>query len=134
MLRVTSPELVIAHTHAHIGAMRRRIAPAGKRIGERVVAGTNVLDREAAAKAGLAHPILERAPHLLVHSAACGHGARLLAGEPHQVGVDDDGAKAVIAAVPGDHRLSRGGINDRVRLCQVLIECCLHRRPRLFSR
>jgi hypothetical protein len=52
-----------------------------------------------------AHSILERAPQR----------ARLLAGEPHQVGVDDDGAKAVVAAVPGDHRLSRGGINDRIR-------------------
>ena len=43
---------------------QRRIAPAGERLGERVVANTDVLDRDAAAKAGLAHPLLERAPDL----------------------------------------------------------------------
>src|SRR5205823_728848 len=73
----------------HVGAMRRRIAPAGECVGERVVASTDVLDR------GLAHPLLERAPH----PVACGRGARLLAGEWHQVGIDDDGPEEVVAAI-----------------------------------
>jgi hypothetical protein len=31
---------------------------------------------------------------------ALSHGARLLAGEPHQLGIDNDGAKALLLRYP----------------------------------
>jgi hypothetical protein len=83
--------------------MRRRIAPAGKRIGERVVAGTNVLDRYTPVEACFANALLERTPRAVIHCIACRHRARLLARDPHQFGVDGDWLEPVVPAIARDH-------------------------------
>ena len=74
----------------HIGAVRRRIAPAGKRLGERVVAGGNILDRHAGVEAGFADALLERRAGIVIELVARRHGLRLLGGELHQFGIDRD--------------------------------------------
>ena len=60
----------------HVGAMRRRIAPARKGLGERVVACGNVLARP---EGRIADPVLKWPPDVVVHLVVR-HGVRLLAG------------------------------------------------------
>src|SRR5262249_20477880 len=53
------------------------------------------------------------------------HGGGLLVREPHQFGIDRDRAKAVIAAVAGNHRLRRGGIERGCGSGEILIKARL---------
>ncbi len=112
----------------HVGAVRRRIAPAGKRFRHGVVAGGNVLHRHGGIEAGFADAILERPADVVIELVVRRHDARLLAGKPHQLGIDGDGAKPVIAAIARDHRLRRVGVERGVGGREIDIKARLARR------
>jgi hypothetical protein len=116
-----------------IGAMRRRVAPAGKRFGERVVAGGNILHHDDVGKGRIADALLERLADIVIHRVVLGHRNGLLVRHAHQIGIDADRAEPIVAAIAGDHRGRSGGIDRHVRLRQILIEARLARR-RLAAR
>jgi len=96
-----------------------------KSLGERVVTRRNVLEPPRSRRGPHCGSVLERPPDVVIHLVLRRHGVRLLAGEPHQFGIDDNRAETIVAAIAGDHRLRGGGIERRVRLGEVLIECRL---------
>ena len=53
---------------------------------------------------------------IVIHLVVRGHGAGLFARHPHQLGIDADRAKAVVAAIAGDHRGCGGGVDRGVGL------------------
>jgi hypothetical protein len=113
--------------------MRRRVAPARKRLGERVVAGGNIFHHDDVRKGRIADALLERLADIMIHRVVLGHRQGLLVRHAHQVGIDADRAEPVVAAIAGDHRGRGGRIDRHVRLRQILIEARLGRR-RLAAR
>src|SRR5438105_14596627 len=57
----------------HIGAMRWRIAPAGKRLGQRMVAAADIFDRNRGIESRLADALLERRTDAMIERAARRH-------------------------------------------------------------
>src|SRR5215470_8182924 len=94
----------------HIGAMRRGIAPAGECFGQRVVTGADIFDGDAGVELRLADALLKRRAEIVIERAARSHGSCLFVGKPHQFGIERYRAKAVIAAIAGDHRGGNAGI------------------------
>ena len=105
--------------------MRRRITPAGERLCKGVVTRPHILDGGLGGEPRAGNPLIERAGGVLIELVTLSHGARLLAREPHQVGVQGNRAEAVVVAVAGNHGLSRRGVYLGTRACQALIEARL---------
>jgi len=87
----------------HVGAVLGRIPPAGERLGEGVVAGTDVLGCRPRAITVRLETLAEAACDIVVERVAACHRLRLRLCKLHQIGVDADRRKAVIGAVARDH-------------------------------
>jgi hypothetical protein len=104
------------------------LPPAGKRFRHGVVAGGNVLHRHRGIEAGFADAILERPADIVIELVVRRHDPRLLAGKPHQLGIERDGVESVIAAIARNHRLRRIGIERGIGGGEVDIKARLARR------
>ena len=120
----------------HVGAVRRRIAPAGERLGQRVIAGADILGRRLGVVARRLQPRHERLAGVVVELVALGHDRGLRLGQPRQLGIERHRRQPVIGAVAGDHRGGGGGVELRARLRQIAIEArlCLRHICRRRSR
>jgi len=112
----------------HVGAVRRRIAPAGKGFRQGVIAGADVFHRHGGVEAGFLDALLERPPGVVIELIARRHDAGLLGGKPHQFGIERHRAEAVIAAIARDHRLRRIGVERGVGRGEIDIKTRLARR------